>query len=58
MNESLAKQLHDLIKYHKVSVVNEIMDTTRRINIDFENMESDINKLIEKENNTQEKPNE
>jgi flagellar capping protein FliD len=57
MNESLAKQLHDLIKNYKISVADEINDTTRRVNIDLENMENDINILI-KENKTQEKPNE
>ena len=56
MNESLAKQLHDLIKKYKISVADEITDTTRRVNLDMEIMEDDINKLI-KTNNTQEKPN-
>ena len=47
MNESLAKQLHDLIKLYKISVVDEIVDTTRRVNTNLENMEIDINNLIE-----------
>lgn len=57
MNESLAKQLHDLIKNYKISVADEITDTTRRVNLDLTNMENDINKLIDKNKNTQEKPN-
>ena len=46
MNESLAKQLHDLVKNYKISVADEINDTTRRVNTNLENMEDDINKLI------------
>lgn len=51
MNDSLAKQLHDLIKLYKIGVADEIVDTTRRVNINLENMENDINNLIEKETN-------
>lgn len=58
MNESLAKQLHDLIKFHKVNVVDEIVDTTRRVNKEIDDMELNINKLIENNKNTQDTPNE
>lgn len=48
MNETLAAQLHDLVKNYKISIADEINDTTRKVNINLENMELDINKLIEK----------
>ncbi len=52
MNDSLAKQLHDLIKNYKISVADEITDSVRRVNIDFDNLENDVNILIENNKNT------
>lgn len=48
MNDSLAHQLHDLVKNYKINVTDEMNDTIRRVNIDFDNLENDVNKLIEK----------
>lgn len=47
MNESLAKQLHDLIKNYKISVADEIIDTARRVDINLENLENDVKRIIE-----------
>lgn len=49
MNESLAKQLHDLIKNYKISIADEINDTIRKVNDDIDHLAEDVKELIEKE---------
>lgn len=49
MNESLAKQLHDLMRNYKISIADEINDTIRKVNDDLDNLENDVKELIEKE---------
>jgi hypothetical protein len=49
MNESLAKQLHDLISTAKLHIESEV-------DYQMDNMHREVNKLIE-ENKNQEKPN-
>ena len=51
MNESLAKQLHNLIRDCKLSIDLEVRCELNRLEVD-------VNELIENNKNTQEKPNE
>lgn len=48
MNESLAKQLHDLIRNYKISIADEINDSIRKVNTDLDNLENDVKEIIEK----------
>lgn len=52
MNDTLANQLHDLMKNYKICVADEINDTTRRVNTNLENMENDLKTLIENNKST------
>ncbi len=54
MNESLAKQLHDLVKNYKISIADEINDTIRKVNKDIDHLEDDVKKLIENKANLKE----
>jgi hypothetical protein len=55
MNDSLAKQLHDLIKNYRISIADEINDTTRKVNTNLENMEKDIQNIFENKENQNDK---
>lgn len=47
MNESLAKQLHDLIRNYKISIADEINDSIRKVNENIDHLEEGVKELIE-----------
>jgi len=55
MNESLAKQLHDLIWSHKMTFISQAEDEYKSLQ---ENVKNTLKTHQKKEKNTQEKPNE
>jgi hypothetical protein len=50
MNESLAKQLHDLISATKINIADHTSTAIQHTFQEMETLENNVNKLIEKQN--------
>jgi hypothetical protein len=54
MNDSLEKQIRELMRTYRITFADQIQDLTRNINIDFDNLEDDVKEIIENKANLKE----